>query len=162
VSQGILTAVVAGLCLIVAPHLGIREAYWSAISCIIVMQSEVSATLVASRDRVIGTAIGGVLGWGCAVVWGGHIVLFGVAVAIALAACGALDLASAGRISAVTVAIITLWPHQGPAWVIALHRLLGVSFGVVVGLGAALGFAAVERAWAARRGGEAATGSTQN
>jgi len=141
VVHGTTTAIVASLCCVVAPKLGIREAYWSAISCIIVMQSEVAATVTASRDRLLGTAIGGIIGWGCSVVWGGEMVVYAAAVALSLAVCGAFGLASAGRISAVTVSIIVLLPRSGPAWLISLHRLLGVSFGVVVGLCAALAVA---------------------
>ena len=147
---GVKTAVVASACYTLAPRLGVREAYWTAISCIIVMQGEVAATLTASRDRLVGTAIGGVLGWGCAVIWGGNVVLYGIAVLLALVVCGALGLAGAGRISAVTVSIITLLPHTGPAWLVSLHRLLGVSVGVIVGLAAVLGSERLERRWRER------------
>jgi uncharacterized membrane protein YccC len=141
------TAVFATLCLVVAPRLGIRDAYWAAISCIIVMQSEVAASLTASRDRILGTLIGGVIGWGCAVVWDGDLLVYAMAVALALSVCGVFGLANAGRISGVTVSIITLLPFRGPPWLAALHRLLGVSFGVVVGLAAALGVAKAASLW---------------
>jgi uncharacterized membrane protein YccC len=149
--HGVRTAVVATLCCVVAPHLGIREPYWSAISCIIVMQTEVAASVTASRDRLLGTAIGGLIGWGCSSVWGGDMLVYALAVALALAVCGAFRLANAGRISGVTVSIIVLLPQHGPAWLMSLHRLLGVSFGVVVGLAAALGSARLGAVLAARR-----------
>jgi uncharacterized membrane protein YgaE (UPF0421/DUF939 family) len=157
--HGARTALVATLCCVVAPHLGIREPYWSAISCIIVMQTEVTASVAASRDRLVGTVIGGLLGWGCAVVWDGDMLVYALAVALALAVCGALGLAAAGRISGVTVSIIVLLPLHGPAWLLSLHRLLGVAFGVVVGLGAALGSARFGIWWEARRLARAGTGS---
>jgi uncharacterized membrane protein YccC len=149
--HGMRTALFATLCLVVAPRLGIREAYWSAISCIIVMQTEVASSVTAARDRILGTAIGGVIGWGCAVVWEGDLLVYALAVALALAVCGAFGLANAGRISGVTVSIITLLPQHGPPWLVSLHRLLGVSFGVVVGLAAALGAAKVGALWEARK-----------
>jgi uncharacterized membrane protein YccC len=156
VIHGLKTAIVAAACYVVAPHLGMREGYWSAISCIIVMQTELGASLTAARDRVIGTAIGGILGWGCAVLWGGNVALYAVGVALALVICGVLGMAGAGRISGVTVSIITLLPHTGPAWLVSLHRLLGVSFGVVVGLAAALLSMKLEERYRRAAAGESA------
>jgi len=54
------TAVAAGLCWWVATRFGLHDGYWGAISAIIVLQSNMGATVSASRDRILGTLIG----WG--------------------------------------------------------------------------------------------------
>src|SRR5580698_11627864 len=57
------TALSAGLCWWLATRFGLHDGYWGAISAIIVLQSNFGATITASRDRVLGTMIGALLGF---------------------------------------------------------------------------------------------------
>src|SRR5579863_4730552 len=57
------TALAAALCWWIASRFGLPDGYWGAISAIIVLQSNFGATITASRDRVLGTAIGAALGF---------------------------------------------------------------------------------------------------
>src|ERR1700758_5341449 len=61
----------AVLCVWLGNLFGLSHSYWAAVSAIVVMGSE-SVSLVACRDRVIGTAIGAVLGWATFYIWHGH------------------------------------------------------------------------------------------
>src|ERR1700756_827572 len=63
--HGAKTALAAGLCWWLASRLGLHDGYWGAISAIIVLQSNVGATTKASRDRILGTIVGAVLGFAC-------------------------------------------------------------------------------------------------
>jgi uncharacterized membrane protein YccC len=132
--NALLTAVATCVCYWITLALGLKTGYWAAITCIVVCQSEVGATLVASRDRLIGTAIGALTGWGAVLVWHGHVAMFGLAVGVTIALCNILDLKTAGRLAGVTVAIVVLVQREGPAWQIAASRFLEVSLGVVVAL----------------------------
>jgi uncharacterized membrane protein YgaE (UPF0421/DUF939 family) len=118
----------------IALALGLKTGYWAAITCIVVCQSEVGATLTASRDRLIGTAIGAITGLGAVLVWGGHLVIFGAALALTIALCNMLDLRAAGRLAGVTVVIVMLLHGEGLAWWAATSRFLEVALGVVVAL----------------------------
>src|ERR1700728_93088 len=55
------TALAAALCWWIALRFGLHDGYWGSISAIIVLQSNVGATVTASRDRMLGTLIGAVL-----------------------------------------------------------------------------------------------------
>src|SRR6185503_2834892 len=57
------TALAAAVCWWLALTLGWHDGYWGSISAIIVLQSNVGATVTASRDRLIGTLIGAALGF---------------------------------------------------------------------------------------------------
>ncbi|MGB6725897.1 MAG: FUSC family protein, partial [Terracidiphilus sp.] len=57
------TTLAAALSWWLATLFGVRDGYWGSISAIIVLQSKVGATVTASRDRIIGTAIGAVVGF---------------------------------------------------------------------------------------------------
>ena len=63
-----------------------------------------------------------------------------VAFAVAIVLIGLLSIAfplekTAYRYASVTLAIIVLIPRSAPAWIIALHRFLEVSVGIIVALG---------------------------
>lgn len=130
----LLTAVATCVSYWIALALGLKTGYWAAITCIVVTQSEVGATLVASRDRLIGTAIGALVGWGAVLIWHGHLVVFGLAVGFTILTCNALNLKSAGRLAGVTVAIVVPLHQAGPAWQTAASRFMEVSLGVIVAL----------------------------
>lgn len=130
----LLTAVATSVSYWIALALGLKTGYWAAITCIVVTQSEVGATLVASRDRLIGTAIGALAGWGAVLVWHEHLTVFGLAVALTILVCNSLNLKSAGRLAGVTVAIVVLLHQTGPAWQTAASRFMEVSLGVLVAL----------------------------
>ncbi len=130
--QGFSTAIAAILAFFLANRFGLKESYWAAISAIVVMQSRLGDTVSAARDRLVGTAIGALIGWSCALVWHQHIAIYGAAVFLAMFTCWTLGIGSAGRLCGVTVSIVTLITHNGRISEIALHRFLGVSLGILV------------------------------
>jgi uncharacterized membrane protein YccC len=127
------TALAAALCWGLALRLGMHDAYWGAISAIIVLQSNFGATVTASRDRVLGTLIGALFGFSFS--------LFGtlpwnyvLAVFAAVGLCGLLGLRSSSRLAGVTITIVMLVPQAGAHWTVALDRVLQVLLGIVVAL----------------------------
>ncbi|MGD0893869.1 MAG: FUSC family protein [Terracidiphilus sp.] len=127
------TALAAALCWWLALRFGLHDGYWGAISAIIVLQSNMGATVTASRDRLIGTLIGGLFGFAFS--------LFGVlpwnfilAVLLALILCGFLGLRNSSRLAGVTICIIMLVQKPGSRWELALDRVGQVILGIVVAL----------------------------
>ena len=127
------TALAAALCWWLALRFGLHDGYWGSISAIIVLQSNVGSTVNASRDRILGTLIGAVLGFSFS--------LFGVlpwnfilAVMAAVIVCGLLGLRSSSRLAGVTIAIVMLVQKAGPRWELALDRVVEVVLGIVVAL----------------------------
>ncbi|MGA2169274.1 MAG: FUSC family protein [Terracidiphilus sp.] len=127
------TALAAALCWWLALRFGWRDGYWGSISAIIVLQSNVGSTVNASRDRILGTLIGAVLGFSFS--------LFGtlpwnyiLAVLAAVIVCGLLGLRSSSRLAGVTITIIMLVQKTGPRWILALVRVGEVVLGIVVAL----------------------------
>ncbi|MGP8174665.1 MAG: FUSC family protein [Terracidiphilus sp.] len=127
------TALAAALCWWLALRFGLHDGYWGAISAIIVMQSNMGATVTASRDRLLGTLIGALLGFSFS--------LFGVlpwnyilAVLAAVIVCGLLGLRSSARLAGVTITIIMLVQKASSRWDLALDRVGEVVLGIVVAL----------------------------
>ena len=127
------TALAAALCWWLALRFGLHDGYWGAISAIIVLQSNVGATVTASRDRLLGTLIGALLGFAFS-LFGALPWNFILAVLLAVIVCGLLGLRNSSRLAGVTITIIMLVPRAGPRWGLALDRVGEVLLGIVVAL----------------------------
>ena len=129
------TALAAALCWWLALRFGLHDGYWSAISSIIVLQSNFGATITASRDRILGTLIGAIVGFAFSFFW----TLpwnFILAVFAAIVICGLLGFRSSSRLAGVTIAIVML-VQSGSHKALAFDRVLQVMLGILVALAVA-------------------------
>ncbi len=111
------------------------EAYWAAIATLIVIQSTFGATLTLSIGRIVATAVGASVGALEANYFKANLVAFAVAIFLV----GLLPIAfrlekTAYRYASITLTIIVLIPRSGAPGIIALHRFLEVSVGIIVSL----------------------------
>jgi uncharacterized membrane protein YgaE (UPF0421/DUF939 family) len=132
--EPVVIASTAVICLCLAQWLNLPQGYWAVMSSIIVMQSSVQETISASLTRLIGTAIGAIIGGIFLDLFGVHVWVFGIAVMLVVLTCILLNLKQSYRLAAVTVGIILLVNHPESPWMTAFHRFLEVSLGVVVAL----------------------------
>jgi len=127
------TALAAALCWWLAQRFGLHDSYWGSISAIIVLQSNFGATITASRDRLLGTVIGALIGFYFsqfgALPWN-----FILAVFAAILICGLLGLRSSSRLAGVTISIVMLVHSQDPQWTLTLFRVFDVVLGIVIAL----------------------------
>jgi uncharacterized membrane protein YgaE (UPF0421/DUF939 family) len=132
------TGLAAILCLWLGHFFGLAHSYWAVISAIVVMGSDAGVTFTSCRDRVIGTAIGALLGWATSYIWHGHPVLYGLSVALCIFVCGALQFHKAGHLAAVALTIIVLVNLGATPGRAAMDRFLEVCLGIVVALAVTL------------------------
>lgn len=117
-----------------ALHTG--QAFWAAISAIAVIQPHFGDTRGAGRDRILGTAFGGVAGLlGLWVGGGGDLLSFAVGLGVVTIACWTANARAAARVGGITAAILLLVPSDGPVWETALYRLGEVLLGTACALG---------------------------
>jgi len=128
------TALAAVLCLWLGHLFRLERSYWASVTAIVVMGSESAVSLATCRDRLIGTAIGAVLGWATVLIWHGHSLLYGLAIMLCLLACSTLKFEKAGRLAAVAVTIIVLIQWDGGPAHAALSRFAEVALGIIVAL----------------------------
>jgi len=128
------TAVAAAGSFLIAHLLRMPEAYWAAISTIIVVQSTLGAAWSISSQRFAGTVLGTASGALLSTYFGSNLAVFAAGVFLLGLLCAVLRLGSAYRFAGVTLAITMLVTRTSPAWVVALHRFVEVSVGIVVGL----------------------------
>ncbi len=127
------TALAAAVCWWLALRFGWRDGYWGSISAIIVLQSNVGATVSASRERLLGTIIGALFGFAFS-LFGTLPWNFMLAVLTAMIVCGLLGLRNSSRLAGVTIAIIMLVQKDGPRLQLAADRVGEVIMGIVVAL----------------------------
>lgn len=127
------TAFAASLCWVVTRAIGLPDGYWGSISSVIVLQSNVGSTVTASRDRLIGTVIGAIIGFSFS--------LFGVlpwnyflAIFVALVLCGLIGLRASSRLAGVTITVVMLIQHNGPRWDLPMARVSEVVIGILIAL----------------------------
>jgi uncharacterized membrane protein YccC len=127
------TALAAALSFFAYRALRLPHGYWAPISAIIVMQSNLGRSLSESLVRVIGTAIGAVLGALFTRLMGVNVISLFVAVGVTALVCKGLRLATSMRLACVTAAIVLLI-NEGSAWQSGLNRFIDVVLGVIVAL----------------------------
>ena len=127
------TALAASLCWWLALRFGLHDGYWGSISAIIVMQSNVGATITASRDRLLGTVLGAIFGFAFSLA-GAPPWNFFCAAMLAILVSGLLGMRNSARLAGVTIAIVLLVPSSASHWELALYRCLEVFLGIVVAL----------------------------
>jgi len=131
------TAVAAVLSLLVARLFRLPEAYWAPITTLVITQSSLGAALAVSWQRLIGTALGAVVGAILASYFGRSVLIFGTGVfTLGLLSALVRSDRSAYRFAGVTLAIVLLIPRAGSGspWQIAFHRCAEVFIGIGVAL----------------------------
>jgi uncharacterized membrane protein YccC len=132
--QAVKIGIAGVVSILAAKLLLLPQGYWAAISAFVVMGSDVGTTIAASRDRLIGTAIGAVLGAVFVVSLGAHLVWFGIAVAATVLICEVIGLGQNYRLACVTVAIVMLINTGSSPWGAAAYRFAEVALGILVAL----------------------------
>jgi len=123
------------LALLVARALGLREVWWAVMSALVVVRSDFGSSVTNSWHRLAGTALGALGGALLAAHFGPSAFAFGLGVFGIGLLSSALGLGQpANRFGAIAFSIIVLIARAESAWVIALHRFLEVSVGIVAGL----------------------------
>ena len=129
------TATGAILSLLVARLFSLPESYWAAVTTIMVLQSTLGAALSVSALRFIGTAMGAAAAALVATLFGVDVVVFGATVFLlgVLSAVLHLD-RCAFHFAGMTLSFVMLAVSGRSPWIVAAHRFLEVSIGIVISL----------------------------
>ncbi len=129
------TSIAAAISLLVARLVHLPEAYWSAITTLVVMQSSLGGSAKISIQRLVGTAIGATIGGLLTLHFAGNAFAFALGVLTSGIMCAILRLDRNGyRYAGITVAIVMLVARAQAGWTIAMHRFVEVAIGITVGL----------------------------
>ncbi|MDR7038417.1 putative membrane protein YccC [Methylobacterium sp. BE186] len=133
-AHGVMSACAAIVAYLPTQALGLREGFWSAITALAVAQTEFGATRSTARDQFTGAAIGGMIGLGTYLAAGPSLPSYALSVLLSIVACGLVNVASAGRLAAITATILLLVPHLGSVERMLWSRVFEVGWGVCVAI----------------------------
>ena len=104
---------------------------WRSVQC----ADGFSIRRLSEKTRVVATALGASVGAAEANYFGANLAAFMLAIFfIGLLSFGFRLEKTAYRYASVTLTIIVLIPRTNPAWIVALHRFIEVSVGIIVAL----------------------------
>ena len=114
-----------------AAWLGLPEAYWSMITAVVVIQSDLGHTIAAGRDRVVATLLGAVFGLALIALrqHGLPTLPLFVAGLVPLACITAIW--PAMRLSCTTLVVVFLIPAGGDPYARPLFRVLDILIGAL-------------------------------
>lgn len=117
---------------------GVTEAYWAAIATLVAMQSSFSSTFDLAIERIVASALGACLGAIESTYFGQNLIAFALAVFLLGLISLVFRIEKIGyRYGSITLVIVVLIPRADLPWMIAMHRFIGVSLGIVVALAVA-------------------------
>lgn len=119
--------------MVLARSLKLPEFYWAPISTIVILLSTINP-LTLAWQRFAGTAVGAALGAFIAMYARPNWIVYGVGIFVCGILSSMLRLHSAYRFAAIALTIVLLIAHDRPPWVVATHRFIEVSLGIVVAL----------------------------
>jgi uncharacterized membrane protein YccC len=140
--RGLRILCACGLSDVAAWAFNLQEGYWALITAVVVMQPAFADTLVASRNRVLGTLIGagvglivlGAAAQGVAPLWPFWVAL--ALLALLTAAWPSL------RMSCVTLIVVVLAPAAGAPFLHAYDRIFAILLGTLASILVAVAFPA--------------------
>jgi len=138
---GLRFAVAGGLAYAVAEYFELAEGFWAVVTAIILIQQpRIGGTVQASVDRVIGTIAGAVVGFIIASLTPSTTLGTAVALTLSVGVLGVLSSrVQSFRVAPITAAIVILSPSShAVAWISALHRVIEIMVGCVIGLAVSL------------------------
>jgi uncharacterized membrane protein YccC len=142
VRHALRTALAAVITLSITQLFDLEQGYWAVISAIIVMHGTLGRSLDAGWSRILGTAVGAVLGGVSVLLLGDTPLSLGIAVFLTLLVCAYLTfLHDSFRMAGITAAIVILVSAGDPSILhTALVRFLEISIGVAVAMAVSMFF----------------------
>ena len=148
VKHAVKTALAAMTAYILTIILNLPQGYWAVISVVLVMQTNLGGSLQAGVNRIIGTAVGAVLGAACLGLLGSGAVALGLGVGLTILVCAYfVHMHESFRMAGLTATIIIMLGNQSPSYLeFVFFRFMEIALGV----GVALAFSAL--IWPSRAG----------
>ena len=131
----VLTTVASAVSLLAGEICRLPEVYWAVITTVVVMQSTLGTAWSNSRQRLIGTVLGGITGPALGLSFEPGLLQFMAGMLLMGLLCATFRLKiSAYRFAGVTLAIVLLPAHAEPMCMVALHRFIEVAFGILAAM----------------------------
>lgn len=132
--RNIKTAIAVFISIILSKLFKMEYPFYAAIAAIISMQSSVEESFRAGRNRMIGTLIGAVVGFICALINPGNAFVSAIGIVIVIYLCNLLKWKESSSIGGVVfLAIMLNLKGNSPLWY-SINRLFDTFLGIIVAI----------------------------
>ena len=127
------TGIAATLCVVISYWLMLDTPFFAVAATVISMGKSIDISLRGGKNRIVGVAIGGVIGTVFAMTLPGNAGLCGIGVILTLYLCHILKLRGAAPLACIIFTIVVLYRGPSP-WLYAGQRFVEVLIGVTIAL----------------------------
>ena len=133
--RNIKTAIAVVLSILISKAIKMEYPFYAAIASIISMQSSVEDSFKTGRNRMLGTIIGAIIGFLCALINPESLILVGLGIVIVIYLCNLLSWKESSSIGCVVFCAIMLNIKGNNPLFYSLNRILDTFVGIIVAIG---------------------------
>ena len=127
------TGIAVAICTFLAKYL-VHNPMYAGVGCVVSVQDTVKGSFKLGFNRVLGTFIGGLVGFLCVLIKPGDPIISGLGIMASIYICTTLDIKSGIVVSAVTFLLVHLGIIDSTPAYYAISRVIDTSVGVVIGI----------------------------
>jgi uncharacterized membrane protein YgaE (UPF0421/DUF939 family) len=132
--RNIKTAIAVVVSILISKGLKMEYPFYAAIASIISMQSSVKNSYKVGRNRMLGTMVGALVGYLCAIISPGNSILTGIGIICVIYACNLLNWRESTSIACVVFCAIMLNLKGGSAAIYSVNRIIDTFTGIIVAI----------------------------
>lgn len=132
--RNIKTAIAVFISIVISKLLKMEYPFYAAIAAIISMQSSVEASFKAGRNRMLGTFIGAVVGFVCALISPGNAFVSAIGIVVVIYLCNLLKWKESAAIGGIVFLAIMLNLKGNSPLLYSINRILDTFLGILVAI----------------------------
>ncbi|MGL5345975.1 MAG: FUSC family protein [Peptostreptococcaceae bacterium] len=127
------TGIAVGLCVFAGKYL-VQNPMFAGVGCVVSVQDTVKGSVRLGFNRILGTMIGGLVGYLSVLVASGDPIMAGLGIMATIYGCNSLKINSGIIVSSVTFLSIQLGVITSNPAYYSIHRVIDTSVGVLIGV----------------------------
>lgn len=132
--RNIKTAIAVVISILISNGLKMESPFYAAIASIISMQSSVENSFKTGRHRMLGTLVGALVGYLCALIDPGNPFLTGAGIVCVIYLCNLLNWKESSSIAGVVFCVIMLNLKGNSPIVYSVNRIIETFVGIIVAI----------------------------
>jgi uncharacterized membrane protein YgaE (UPF0421/DUF939 family) len=132
--RNIKTAIAVVISILISSGLKMESPFYAAIASIISMQSSVKNSYKTGRNRMLGTLVGALVGYLCALISPGNPFLTGIGIVCVIYLCNLLNWQESSSIAGVVFCAIMLNLKGNSPIIYSINRIIDTFVGIIVAI----------------------------
>lgn len=128
------TAVAVALCILISQLLHREYPLFAGIAALLAMDTTITSSFIAGRNRVFGTLLGAAVGVLFFLVFPGNPYLCGLGAMLIIYVCTTMGWTNSASIAAIVFLAVMLNPAGEHPWIYSMNRILDTLLGIAVAL----------------------------